>query len=57
MITWISAFLSAFAAILWLLAMSVSFGVGGFLFFGLIPSMALCQASLYQFDAFNKWGA
>ena len=55
MITWISAFLSAFAAILWLLAMSVSFGIGGFIFFGLIPSLLLADLAQHQFNSFNKW--
>ena len=57
MITWISAFLSAFAALLWLLAMSVSFGGGGFLFFGLIPALLLADLAQHQFNSFNKWSA
>jgi len=57
MITWISAFLSAFSAFLWLLSMAVSFGIGGFLFFGLIPSLLLANLAQHQFNSFNKWGA
>ena len=47
MITWISAFLSAFVSFLWLLAMTVSFGIGGTIF-GLIPSLLLVNLSQHH---------
>jgi len=54
MISWMSAFLSAFAAFLWLLAMTVSFGIGGFVFFGLIPALLLVNLSQHQYADFTR---
>jgi len=54
MINWISAFLSAFAAFLWLLAMTVSFGIGGTIFFGLIPALLLVNLSQHQYADFTR---
>ena len=54
MITWIFSFLFAFSAFLWLVAMTAWFGIGGTIFFGLIPSLLFVNLSQHLYADFSR---